>query len=264
MNDIRTHAYNDLHNGQLKAEEQANQYSANRIVDILDKYIQPASVLDVGCGIGTWLAVMRSRGVEDLCGIDGPWLRPQDAVCDPSILQVADLESGFDLGRQFDLVICLEVAEHLSPQAAEGFIKSLTHHSSAILFSAAIPFQGGHHHVNEQFLSYWVTLFEKHGFQPNDIIRREIWHDQRVLWWLRQNVVLFARNDLIKANESLRRSLTVTPVSVVHPDVYISRIKELLAQLEQFKQLNAFLRQGGSFKSEVTAQNEFRLTKLNS
>ena len=264
MNDPRAHAYNDLHNKQLKSEEQANRYSANRILGILENYIKPASALDVGCGIGTWLAVLRSRGTNDLCGIDGPWLRPEDAVCDPSILEVVDLESGFNLCRQFDLVICLEVAEHLSSQAAEGFIKSLTQHSSAVLFSAAIPFQGGHHHINEQFLSYWVTLFERHGFRPLDIIRGQIWHEQQVLWWLRQNIVLFARNDLIATNESLRRALTITPISVVHPDVYASRVKDLLVQLEQFKQLNAFLRQGGAFRSEVTAQNQFRLTRLGS
>ena len=264
MNDLRAQIYNDLHNNQLKVDEQANRYSANRILDILDSYIQPASVLDVGCGLGTWLAVLSGRGVKDLCGIDGPWLSTQNTVCDPSILQIVDLESGFNLGRRFDLAISLEVAEHLSPQAAEGFIKSLTQHSPAVLFSAAIPLQGGHHHVNEQFLSYWITLFEKHEFRPLDIIRGRIWQDQQVHWWLRQNIVLFALDELIEANEDLRKAVATTPISVVHPEVYVMRLQGLLAQLKQFKQLNAFLSQGGSFKSELTAQNQFRLTRLGS
>jgi SAM-dependent methyltransferase len=262
MNDPRKDVYEDLHGGQLKAEEQANRFSADRILDIVAEYLQPASVLDVGCGLGTWIAALQRRGITDVRGIDGPWLDPKDAVCDPSVLQVTDLEAGFDLGRRFDLLVCLEVAEHLSPAAAERFVESLARHSSAILFSAAIPFQGGHHHVNERFLSYWVTLFTKHAFQPLDIVRGRIWHDQQVHWWLRQNVVLFAHKDLIATNASLKRVAEHQgPVSVVHPDVYTQRIRDLLAQLEQLKKVEAALRQGGTFKSTVTPQG-LTITKV--
>jgi len=255
MNDPRKDVYHDLHGGQMKAEEQAYRVSADRILTIFGEYLQPKSVLDVGCGPGAWLSVLQGRGVTDVVGIDGPWLKLEDAVCDPALLQVTDLEAGFDLGRRFDLVICLEVAEHLSPAAAERFVESLARHSAAILFSAAIPFQGGHHHVNERFLSYWASLFAKHAFQPLDIIRGRIWHDQQVMWWLRQNIMLFAHKDLIETNASLKRIAEHQgPISVVHPDVYTQRIRDLLAQLEQFKKLEATLRQGGRFNARVTPQ----------
>jgi 2-polyprenyl-3-methyl-5-hydroxy-6-metoxy-1,4-benzoquinol methylase len=264
MNDPRKDVYEDLHSGQMKAEEQTGRFSADRILDIVGEYLQPASVLDVGCGLGTWIAALQGRGVKDVLGIDGPWLNPKDAVCDPSVLQVTDLEAGFDLGRRFDLVICLEVAEHLSPQAAERFVESLARHSSAILFSAAIPFQGGHYHVNERFLSYWTTLFAKHAFLPLDIVRGRIWHDQQVHWWLRQNIVLFTHKELTEANEKLKRVAEhQTPISVVHPDVYMERMRGLLAQLEQFKKVEAALRQGGTFKSTVTPQG-LTITKVGS
>jgi SAM-dependent methyltransferase len=255
MNDPRKAAYEDLHSGQMKAEEQAYRLSADRILTILGEYLQPASVLDVGCGLGTWISVLQARGIKDVLGIDGPWLDPKQAVCDPSVLQVTDLEAGFDLARRFDLVVCLEVAEHLSAAAAERFVESLTRHSSAVLFSAAIPFQGGHHHLNERFLSYWVSLFDKHEFQPLDIVRGRIWHDQQVMWWLRQNIVLFAHKDLIESNPGLKRAAASrTPISVVHPDVYAQRIGDLHAQLEQYKNLEGVLRQGGLFSSSVTPQ----------
>ncbi len=265
MSDVREDVYGDLHSKQLKAEEQANRFSADRILSILWEYLQPNSVLDVGCGIGTWLSVMQERGIRDAHGIDGPWLDPKNAVCNSSVLQVTDLESDFDLGRRYDLVVCLEVAEHLSPGAAERFVASLVRHSSAILFSAAIPFQGGHHHVNEQFLSYWITLFSKHALQPLDIIRGQIWHEPQVLWWLRQNVVLFAHRDLIAANEKLRHvaGQNQTPVSVVHPEIYLSRVQNLLAQLEQFKKVEAVLRQGGLFNCQMTPKG-LTVTRLGS
>jgi len=119
MTNSRQAIYSDLHGGQLKTQEQANRASAIRVLDILTTYLQPAAVLDVGCGIGTWLSVLSDRGVADLAGIEGAWLDCKDVVCDPALLQVVDLESGFNLGRRFDLAISLEVAEHLSPAAAE-------------------------------------------------------------------------------------------------------------------------------------------------
>jgi len=132
------------------------------------------------------------------------------------------------------------------------------------VFSAAIPFQGGHHHVNEQFLSYWEALFAKHDFQLLDIFRGQIWHDQQILWWLRQNIVLVAHKDLIAGNERLRVAAAQgrTPISVVHPDVYVSRIRNLMAQIEQFKGLDAYLRQGGSFKTRIGPDGRLEVTRL--
>lgn len=98
-----------------------------------------------------------------------------------------DLEIGFSLARRFDLVVCLEVTEHLPERCATTFVESLTNQSDLILLSAAIPFQGGHHHVNEQFLDYWVKLFAIHAIRPLDFVRPRIWNDSRVMWWLRLN-----------------------------------------------------------------------------
>jgi len=264
MGDTRYDLYRDLHGRQLAAEQQNNRRSADLIIDILWEYLQPASVLDVGCGIGTWLSAMQSRGVQEVQGIDGPWLKTADLLCDPAYVQVVDLEAGFDLGRSFDLVISLEVGEHLSPAAAKRFVASLARHSSAILFSAAIPFQGGHHHVNEQFLSYWVRLFADHGFQALDIIRGRVWDDVNVLWWLRQNIVLFARDEFIAAHEGLQREVSNNrrPISIVHPDVYMSRIQGVVNQLAEFQRLDAYLRKGGVFRVKVDANGQLQIRKL--
>ena len=264
MADTREDVYQDLHRGQLKSEEASNRFSADFILGILWDYIQPNSVLDVGCGIGTWLSAIQSRGVRDVCGIDGPWLNTVDVTCDRSLVQVRDLEADFDLGRRFDLVVCLEVAEHLSPGAADRFIANLVRHSSAVLFSAAIPFQGGHHHVNEQFLSYWIERFARHGFQPLDFIRGRIWDDARIRWWLRQNIILFAHEQLITGSERLSAisATHVRPTSIVHPDIYLSRLQILQNQINQFQQLAALLRTGGTFRARVGGDGRIDITKI--
>ena len=96
------------------------------------------------------------------------------------------------LERRFDLVISVEKAEHLQARRQASFV-SRSRHGDVVLFSAAIPFQGGHHHVNEQFPDYWVERFAAHGHQVATSMRPRIWTDTDVLWWLRQNVLVFAR-----------------------------------------------------------------------
>jgi SAM-dependent methyltransferase len=201
--DVRNEIYRQLHSDQLSEQEAANAASAGRILDIVMDYYRPASVLDVGCGIGTWLKVARSRGISDIKGIEGSWLDKSKLQIESDLVEVVDLEKSFTLGRRFDLVISLEVAEHLSESAANHFIESLTAHAPLVLFSAAIPCQGGDHHVNEQFLPYWAERFSRFNFRPVDVIRGKIWNEPTILWWLRQNAVLFAEQQLLAHNERL-------------------------------------------------------------
>src|SRR5258705_8862260 len=117
--------------------------SAEQIVPILLKLIAPRSVVDVGCGAGAWLSIWERHGVSDILGIDGDYV-------DRSFLQIpqekflpADLKQAVRIDRKFDLVVSLEVAEHLPSDCAEQFVDSLTSLGKGVLFSAAVPFQGG-------------------------------------------------------------------------------------------------------------------------
>jgi SAM-dependent methyltransferase len=252
--DTRQKIYQDLHSEQLSEQEAANAASATRILDILMDYYRPASVLDVGCGIGTWLKVASARGISDIRGMEGSWLDTSKLQIDSRFVEVVDLEKSFNLGRRFDLVISLEVAEHISESAADHFIECLTRHAPVVLFSAAIPYQGGDHHVNEQFLPYWVERFSRFDFRPLDVIRGRIWNDQGVLWWLRQNVVLFAEQELLARNQRLRRAAEESaayPLSLVHPDVYLFRMRLGMQAMEKMGQLAQAFGQGGLFRVSV-------------
>lgn len=221
--DQRTTIYADLQQGQLSAQEQQNRHSAQVILGILKRYIEPTSVLDVGCGLGTWMDVAQKMfGTNDIAGIEGHWTKTASITPPRHTVHIRDLENGFDLNRRYDVAICLEVGEHLSPAAGPKLIESLVRHSDTVLFSAAIPGQGGHHHVNEKFLSYWAGLFEQHKFVPVDLIRRHIWHDQAILWWLRQNIIVFTSTVTPLMQHDNRG-----PVDIVHPDVYISRLLQM-------------------------------------
>jgi SAM-dependent methyltransferase len=250
LKDDRKVIYKRLHAVQLSEEKAPAEYSSRRALEVLFEAYRPNSLLDVGCGLGLWLKTAMSLGVAEVKGIEGEWVDPALLEVSPDLVEVHDLEKGFDLKRKFDLVICLEVAEHLSESAADDFIASLVRHAPVVLFSAAVPFQGGDHHVNERFLSYWADKFAQHGFRPADIIRREIWTDERVLLWLRQNAMVFAHEGLIAQNERLHRPSQESPLpfSVIHPELYLIRAGELYKLRDHFKI-------GGFYEVQTTARS---------
>ena len=100
--------------------------SAREIVPLVLELIRPKSAIDVGCGVGTWLSVFRENGVEDICGVDGDYVNPQMLAIPAERFFPFDLTKPLSLGRQFDLVVSLEVAEHLPAEYATTFVRSLT------------------------------------------------------------------------------------------------------------------------------------------
>ncbi|HEY9662067.1 MAG TPA: methyltransferase domain-containing protein, partial [Allocoleopsis sp.] len=158
--------YDSLHEG--------SRQSARAIVPIVMELIQPKSVLDVGCGTGNWLAVFHEYGIEDYLGIDGDYVDLDDLQISKQRFIPHDLKEPLPLDRTFDLVMTVEVAEHLPADLAEPFVKSLTRLSPVILFSAAIPQQGGTGHINEQWLEYWVERFQQQGYTAIDCLRDKI------------------------------------------------------------------------------------------
>src|SRR3954466_8312502 len=127
MADKRSELYQPLHKRHVQ-DEAVRVHSAERALGVLFSRFLPGSVLDVGCGVGIWLAAAERLGAKEVRGIEGPWVQDAQLRTAPSNLTVCDLEQGFDLGRRFDLVTSIEVAEHLSPDAAGGFVQALTRH----------------------------------------------------------------------------------------------------------------------------------------
>jgi len=200
--------------------------STQVVVPLVMNLVHPTSVVDVGCGLGTWLSAFVEAGVERILGIDGVDIVQEELAIPSERFVATDLAFPYTVGEKFDLVVSLEVAEHISPDAAETFIDTLTNLGPVVMFSAAIPHQGGHHHVNEQWPSYWAELFRLRGYQAVDCIRPIIWGDNRVQYWYRQNIILFCKESEPPLTQRLDphwMHATDSPLSLVHPELYLAR-----------------------------------------
>jgi SAM-dependent methyltransferase len=200
--------------------------SAREILPFILEHIKPQSVVDVGCGSGDWLNVCTELGISDICGID---FHAGKVLNIPGSEYVTlDLTKPFDVPRKYDLAMSFEVGEHLPEESAEGFVRSITNLAPVVLFSAAIPQQGGTNHVNEQWPSYWANQFQKFGFEPIDCVRRTFWENPTVTCYYAQNIVLYASKGAPRY-EQLRSLPTFSMLPVVHPGMFHGAATELHA-----------------------------------
>lgn len=186
--------------------------SARVVVPFVHDLVRPRSVVDVGCGAGAWLAVWYEQGVEDGLGLDGDYVDTTRLHIPADEFRAVDLERPPSPDRRFDLAMSVEVAEHLAPAAADGFIALLTTLAPVVLFSAAIPGQGGVEHVNEQWPAYWAQRFAAQGFEPYDIVRPRVWGDPAVASFYAQNLLIFAHPDA-PAAATLARTQPAFPLT---------------------------------------------------
>lgn len=180
--------------------------SAEVVVPLVCSMLRPSSVVDFGCGVGTWLKVFIEQGVEDAQGLelsdlsDDHYLIPREKV----LTGVNFGSKSLEISGTTDLAVCLEVGEHIDAKYSSILVENLTKTSDLVLFSAAIPGQTGVQHVNEQPLSYWRDLFAERGYQEIDCIRPHIQNTSGVAWWYRQNIVIFASMTSIERSTELR------------------------------------------------------------
>jgi hypothetical protein len=200
--------------------------SAEFIVPLVTRIVSPQSVVDVGCGRGDWLAQFGRQGVSDLHGFDGPWVKQDELAIDASSFTAVDLSRPASVTLpSSDLVMSLEVAEHLPDSAAAGFVDLLVSQAPrTVLFSAAIPGQHGTGHINSQWPDYWARLFAGHGYEAFDVIRPACWGAPAVEYYYQQNILLYVAADAVDELEGLAPYVDRPELrgarALVHPRIY--------------------------------------------
>ncbi len=189
--------------------------AASVVVPILREHLDIQSLLDLGCGQGAWLKVWEEHGVQDVVGIDGPYVDQNALLIERTRFREGNLASRIRLDRRFDLVQCLEVAEHLPPGASASLVGNLVAHGSVLLFSAATPGQGGEHHINERPPGFWRDLFLAHGYVLLDFLRPRLAGRREVEPWYRYNTFLFVERNHLPGLPSLLRASMLADQAVI-------------------------------------------------
>lgn len=217
----------------IHSEEIHNTKSAELIVPLIMNLIPVSSVLDIGCGTGTWLIVFQQHNVSDILGLDGAYVDQAKLKIEKKYFKEYDLRDPIDLKRKFDIVLCLEVAEHLPEHDAETLVESLCLHADNIIFSAAIPGQNGQNHVNEQWPSYWEKLFNSKHYVREDLIRPKIWTDKRIDIWYRQNIFLYRKKPRA-SQQAIEKHL----FAEIHPEFWLEKVKHIDLLKEEIYSFN--------------------------
>jgi SAM-dependent methyltransferase len=230
--DVTQSAEGTYHSRYREDHAPGSARAAARILPLVLQIVGVTSVIDVGCGSGDWLAAARDLSVPVLRGIEGPWAAEWDHAFDPAFeITLVDLEQPLELDERHDLAICVEVAEHLDPSRGPSLVADLCRLGRAVLFSAAVPGQGGALHVNERLLSEWARDFASNGYRPLDVLRRRIWDDSAIPYYYRQNPVLFVSEGAW--DQAVERAAALAPVpdavgiDLVHPLLLEGRSAEL-------------------------------------
>lgn len=227
---------------QFKGCTKATYHAAKKIVPLLiDVFGLPESAVDLGGGGGGWLKAFQDLGTKRILCIDTPAITQNDLLISrEKEFLPCDLSLNIPTPVKCDFAISTEFAEHVGIEMSEKIVDFLCQSAPVILFSAAIPGQGGGDHINEQRPSFWKKLYQDRGFERFDIIRQQIIFDKTIPSWFRQNLYLFVENNYLKEhNLKLTNSFIPDKFEIVHvnnlnkPLGFSDVLKELIPSFQR-------------------------------
>jgi len=132
------------------------------IADRLIEDFQPATALDAGCAIGLLVEALRDRGV-DAEGIDFSEFAIAKSREDVRpFLTVGSITE--PLRKSYDLITCVEVLEHMTPEDADRAIANLCAFTDELIVSSTPVHYRDPTHTNIHPQEYWSERFARHGF----------------------------------------------------------------------------------------------------
>ena len=107
-----------------------------------------------------------------------------------------DIETTDFLDHRSDVVVSMEVGEHLPESYADRFVDLLCRISDVVILTTATPGQGGTGHVNEQPHAYWIQKFAMRDYrldEQNSNRWRQSWRMKGVQIWYHANLMIFRK-----------------------------------------------------------------------
>jgi len=232
------HYYNDLFYGKNIFDD-SRYISAKEMLAVYFDIFDAKKIVDVGCGRGAWLEATKAHSSEYLVGIDGDWNNnkiSKDIQFIP--LDLNNFSTQFvqekKLENKFDLCISAETLEHIENKNSKKFIEGLCNLSDNVLFSAAFNNQGGINHINENLHSNWAKIFIENKFYPFDIFRPNVWDNEKISYWYRQNTFLYVKEGSLKHSQIKSKHSRIKNISFmdcIHPMMYEKKINKPIGEI---------------------------------
>ena len=195
--------------GSNNAIEQVNSAADTAFQEALENGATPEEAFDAACAAGEEAALEAgipqeeiearteaakeafNQGLEEgknpeecfeeagvkVKGLEGSKFAFDHMMIDPANVEHFDLRKKYQPTHSVDLVISIEVAEHIEQLFVGNYVDVLTKHgASNIIMTAAAPGQGGEGHVNEQPAEYWVEKLQDAGYKRNLQLEENIIH----------------------------------------------------------------------------------------
>jgi hypothetical protein len=172
----------------------AREYSIKTMDWYIDKY-KPMSVIDFGCGIGSYLESAYNhdlyiRGFE----ISEAARKYTPEHIQKSIFYFDCTQPLFCTG--FDTVLSFETAEHIDPDGTQQFVNNIMLCVGMhLLFTAAPPGQQGTGHINLQPRQFWIDKFSEMLKYDNELTKdiSENWRELGAPNYICDNLIVCTR-----------------------------------------------------------------------
>ena len=177
-------------------DEKESYISAKETFAELNKFLpQINSVIDVGCGMAAFSRIFQETGVKNITLVDHPSINIKKCLVKENFQFIpCDLDKALPSSLKSDVVICTEVLEHINFKRSVEVLDFIVSCADIIIFSAAIPKQGGTGHINEQHHEFWINKFKERGFDYADLFKGNIIKNEKIFFYLRQNLFIFFKN----------------------------------------------------------------------
>lgn len=214
--------------------EAKSYISAKEVVGELNKLLPKInSLIDLGCGMAAFAKIFQENGVKEITLIDHPSLDVSNCLIKDNFQFIpCDLDNYLPLQLKADLVICTEVLEHINLKRSIEILDYIVSCTDIVIFSAAIPKQGGTGHINEQHHKFWIDKFKERGFEYTDSFKAHIIKNKKIHFYLRQNLFIFFRNQAqhspLKNAKWIDEDFEIVNISVLEREYGFMKLLKML------------------------------------
>jgi cyclopropane fatty-acyl-phospholipid synthase-like methyltransferase len=172
-------------------------------MDWLLEFMPFDSVVDFGCGIGSYLESAHNKSVSKIKGYDigGDFAKKYTPECVQEYIEYLDCTAPMQTDK-YDCVISFETAEHIEPSGTDQFSSNLVNavdENGYLFFTGAPEGQDGCGHINCRSKYFWMKKFMSLGLEWDSfttLVVSKKWNELGAPNYISENLLVFKNGEL--------------------------------------------------------------------